>query len=70
MPAEDGMKKMVKTPTSLGVSREKLPDILGYEYDFVNSSALMNVLKVEKGKSPRRAGGRTAFWSWMKVPSK
>ncbi len=37
--------------------KEKLPEIPGYEYDFVNSSALMNVLKVEKGKITTPGGG-------------
>ncbi len=37
--------------------KEKLPEITGYEYDFVNSSALMNVLKVENGKITTPGGG-------------
>jgi alpha-L-rhamnosidase len=37
--------------------KEKLPEIPGYEYDFVNSSALMNVLKVENGKITTPGGG-------------
>lgn len=37
--------------------KEKLPEIPGYEYDFVNSSALMNVLKVENGKITAPGGG-------------
>ncbi len=37
--------------------REKLPEISGYEYDFVNSSALVNVLKVENGKITTPGGG-------------
>ena len=37
--------------------REKLPEIPGYEYDFVNSTALMNVLKVENGKITTPGGG-------------
>jgi len=37
--------------------REKLPQIPGYEYDFVNSSALVNVLKVENGKITTPGGG-------------
>lgn len=37
--------------------REKLPDIPGYEYDFVNATALVNVLKVENGKITSPGGG-------------
>ncbi len=37
--------------------KEKLPEVTGYEYDFVNSSALMNVLKVENGKITSPGGG-------------
>ncbi len=37
--------------------KEALPSIPGYEYDFVNSSALMNVLKVENGKITTPGGG-------------
>lgn len=37
--------------------REKLPEIKGYEYDFVNATALLNVLKVEKGKITTPGGG-------------
>lgn len=37
--------------------KEKLPEIPGYEYDFVNSSALMNMLKVENGKITTPGGG-------------
>ncbi len=37
--------------------KEKLPEIPGYEYDFVNSSALMNVLKVGGGKINTPGGG-------------
>lgn len=37
--------------------REKLPEIAGYEYDFVNATALLNVLKVEKGKITTPGGG-------------
>jgi hypothetical protein len=37
--------------------KEKLPEIPGYEYDFVNSSAVMNVLKVENGKITTPGGG-------------
>ena len=37
--------------------REKLPYIPGYEYDFVNSSALINVLNVKNGKITTPGGG-------------
>ncbi|HRI61075.1 MAG TPA: glycosyl hydrolase, partial [Saprospiraceae bacterium] len=37
--------------------REKLPDMTGYEYDFVNSTALLSVLKVENGKITTPGGG-------------
>ena len=37
--------------------REKLPEIKGYEFDFVNATAVLNVLKVEKGKITTPGGG-------------
>ncbi len=37
--------------------KEALPSIPGYEYDFVNSSAVVNVLEVENGKITTPGGG-------------
>lgn len=37
--------------------REKLPEIAGYEYDFINSTALLNVIKVENSKLVAPGGG-------------
>lgn len=37
--------------------RETLPHIQGYEYDFVNASALTNILKIEDGKITSPGGG-------------
>lgn len=37
--------------------KEKLPQIPGFEYDFVNASAVLNVLKVENGKIVAPGGG-------------
>ncbi len=37
--------------------RDALPEIPGYEYDFVNASAVLSVLKVENGKITTPGGG-------------
>ncbi len=37
--------------------REKLPEIKGYEFDFVNATALLNVVKFENGKITTPGGG-------------
>lgn len=37
--------------------RGKLPEIKGYEFDFINSTAVVNVLKVENGKLTTPGGG-------------
>ena len=49
--------------------KEKLPDIAGYEYDFCNSSALINVMQVKNGKIVTPSGMSYSLLILDEVPN-